>query len=321
MSIGGSRFAAVAALVLASALPAGARGPCTVALEPLRDEVRSRIILVGAPDSPAERRERRSLLRIERRLGRNSRTPAKDLATLRRAGDLLVGLYPADSQIPLLLDAALDGLHADLALDREDLLLTARRLPSGEGRDRALDGAAEVAAALDADDQAPGTDHALRSGVLEGAARALDRTWRAVLDRRDRRARGPCGDLFTAREGGELLWRATRLSVVHQASSATVHVLAERRRRPADDSELFFEVRNFHGVGSYPIVHESSRWREGPFTYFRIVESGTLTVTAHDAAAGRLEGTFSFTVRGCVFGCTTFEVTDGAIATQRLERL
>ncbi|HEU4395994.1 MAG TPA: hypothetical protein VFS92_10545, partial [Planctomycetota bacterium] len=311
MATGGRPFGFVAAMVLLGAAAASAGDPCTDALDGLRDEVRARIVLLGFPDSPAEGVELRALRRIERRLRRGSRRPAKDAATLRAAGNSLVDLYPSDAGIGALLDAGLDELHAVVALDREDLLLAAPRLPGGERRDRALSGAAAVEAALAADDAAPGTDHLARADLLADAAREVDATWRAVLDRRDARAPYPYGLRFTVREGGDLLWRANSATILHHAPSATLQVRAARRRLPSDDSELFFEVREFHGVGNYPIVVDSSYWRDGGFTYYRIVESGTLSVTKWDPDDGIVEGTFTLKARGCLFGCRTSDVTGG----------
>ena len=321
VATGGRPIGFVAAMVLLGAAAASAGDPCTDALDGLRTEVRARIVLLGFPDSPAEGVELRALRRIERRLQRGSRRPAKDAATLHAAGDSLVDLYPSDAEIGTLLDAGLDELHAAVALDREDLLLAASRLPAGEGRDRAVSGAAAVEAALAADGAAPGTDHAARSDLLADAAREVDATWRAVLDRRDARAPYPCGLLFTVREGGDLLWRANSATILHHEASDTLQVRAARRRRPADDSELFFEVRDFHGVGNYPLVVDSSYWRDGGFTYYRIVESGTLQVTRWEPDDRIVEGSFTMAARGCLFGCRTSVVTDGAFATRRLKRL
>lgn len=321
MASGGRPFGFVAAMVLLGAAAASAGNPCTDALDGLRDEVHARIVLLGLPDSPAEGVEIRALHRIERRLLRGSRRPAKDAATLRAAGDSLKALYPSDAAIGVLLDAGLDELHAAVALDREDLLLTAPRLPAGEVRDRAMAGVAAVEAALAADDAATGTDHVTRADLLADAAREVDATWRAVLDRRDARAPYPYGLRFTVHEGGELLWRANSATILHHEPSDAFQVRAARRRRPAEDSELFFEVRDFHGVGNYPLVVDSSYWRDGGFTYFRIVESGTLSVTKWDPDDGIVEGTFTLKARGCLFGCRTSDVTGGAFATRRLKRL
>ena len=311
---------AIAAALAAWSWSAPAAGPCTGALEPLRDEVHARIVLVGLPDSPAERVERRTLLRIERRLGRSSSRPARDVATLRRAADALGDLYPGDAAIGVRVDAALDGLHSAVALDLEDLLLTAPRLPAGPRRDRALGGAAVVGDLLEADEAAEG-DASARLESLEAATLEVDATWRSVLDRPDRAARHPCGQTFTVREGGGLIWRATRLSVLHHQPTDVLQIRATRRRRPADASELFFEVKDFHGVGTYPIVPDTSLWSEGAFDYYRIIESGSVQVTRWDPDDGVVEGTFAFTTRGCVFGCRSTEVTDGDFATRKLRQL
>jgi hypothetical protein len=313
------RFVGTAALLLASALPAPA-GPCSGAFDGLRDEVEVRRALVADPATPAEKAERKALDRVLRRLRRRSRSLARDASTARVAGEALAALYPGDGGIAALVDGALDGLRSDLALERDDLALTAGQLPAGPGRDRALEGLAEADAALAGTDGAADDDLPGRTGGLAAASAAVDAAFRAVLVGPDRRRR-PCGERVTVREGGVLLWRADRVTVLHQASSGLLQVSARRARRPADDSEMLLEVSDFHGVGNYPLPFGSGTWRDGPFTYYGFVESGTLVVTAYDSQAGVCEGTFSLTARGCLFDCAATEVTGGAFATRRLRRL
>ena len=309
-----------AALLLlpAAAAPAG-RGPCSPDFDGLRAEVEAHRAAVASPTSPAERAERRALDRVLRRLRRGSTSLAKDAATIRDADAVLDDLYPGDPVLSGHVAAALDGVRAALALDRDDLALTAGQLPPGEDRDRLLGGVAEADAAFEVDDVLPPDDGETRSTYLAMADRAVRASWRAALEGKDRRRRAPCGEVVAAREGGVLLWRADQVSIVHQSASGLFHLSAVRSRRPADDSEILLEVADFHGVGTYPLPFGTGLWRDGPFIYFDFIESGTLQVTRYEAGSGIVEGTFSFTARGCVFDCAATTVSGGTFATRRLK--
>jgi hypothetical protein len=304
------RAAAVLALgAWAAALPASGE-PCVRSLDPLRAEVETRYGYVRRPTGPAERAEKRALARCRRLLDRRTGTFRKDARAAAGAAATLLGQYPSDAGIAALLSSGLDGLRDALALEGEDLLLTGSALPAGEGRDAAEAGAAAAASLLAASGGA--ADAAARALALEGAADALRAGYRGALEGPDRRLRRTCGDGMLVREGGALLWRADGATAVVSRAGRTLRLEGVRARRPAEDSSLVLEVSNFFGVGTYQMAFGSGAWREGAFVHHGIVEAGTLTVTAYDGNLGRIEGTFAFTARGCLFRCAAVEVTGGS---------
>jgi hypothetical protein len=306
----GRRLAAILGMVLAAAGRVAA-DPCDLDVEDLRAEVTFRANLVQHPQGSAEKAERKTLVRISRWLRRRSTSFRRDADTASRTAEGLEGLYPSDNLIASHLDAMLDDLAGDLAVEREDLLLTASRLAQGPERTAAEDAAEESGAGLDAADAA--TSNAERGSALDGAALALESGYRAMLDRPDRKLRRTCGAAMLVRDGdGVLQWRADRTTAVFNVAGATLELTGVRARRPAGDSELVLQVRNFFGVGTYGLDFGSGLYRDGPFIRWGIVESGQVQVTAFDASAGVIEGTFTFTARGCIFDCTTLEAEDGS---------
>jgi len=313
-----SPLAGLLALSLAAALavPGGA-APCSSAFDALSAEVDLRAHLVLYPSTPEQKAEKKALAKIQRALGRRSTSYRKDAASAASVGKGLLALYPSSSAIAALVQGALDGLRADLGRERDDLALTAMELPGGESRDRALAGVAAADLALAEDDAAGSLDLDARPAALGTAALAMEKAFRGALPGKRRRT---CGDEMWVEQGGGLLWRADLVTGVYQQASDLFFLSGIRARQPADDSELDLEVKNVFGVGTYPIDFGTGTWRD-TFTQFGIVESGFLTITAMDKAKGTAEGTFTFTARGCVFDCSTYQVTGGAFRLRNLKVL
>lgn len=305
------RRAALALLGLLAALAVrGAAAPCSPAFGPLAAEVDLRAHLVLYPDTPEEKAEKKALGRVQRALRRRSTSYRKDAATAALAGTTLLALYPGNGAVEALVQGTLDGLHLDLGRERDDLALTADELAGGDLRDRALAGVAEADLALAADDGAGVLDVEARTGALGTAALAMEKAFRGALPGRDGRRRRTCGDEMWVEQGGGLLWRADVVTGTYVDAADEFILTGLRLRRPADDSELDLVVENVFGVGTYPLGFGTGIWRD-TFTQFGIVKSGTLTITAFDKVKGTAEGTFSFTPRGCIFDCSTYEVTGG----------
>jgi len=309
------------ALVLAAlgslAVPARAE-PCAGGFAPLAAEVALRAHFVKYPASPAQREEKRDLARAARLLLRGSKSYSRDARTAGQAGGLLLLRYPGDGTIESLVQGALDGLRADVGLERDDLALTGAAFPAGEDRDRADAGVAEADAALAASDASDPLDAEERSLDLGNAARALEAAFRDVLAAHGRRRKRTCGNEMRVVESGGLLWRADRVDAVLQANTNQLVLDGFRVRDPVGDSELQIVVTNVTGTGTYPLSYGSGKWVEDSFTYFGIVEGGSLTITSLDAVAGTAEGTFAFTARGCLFDCSTYEVTGGSFRLRNL---
>ena len=305
-------------LGLALLAPRGGAAPCTRALDDLAAEVEQRAYLVLFPTTPEQKAEKKGLARVRRALRFRSTSFRKDAATAGLAGRTLLDLYPGQGTVEDIVQGALDGLRDDLALEREDLLLTAGRLPGGDLRDRALEGAAVAADALDLDAAADPLAVEDRADALGAAALALAKGFRRALPGADGRRRRTCGDEMWAVEEGGLAWRADQVVAIYNAASDSFLLRGVRARRPAEHSELELVVTGVTGVGTYPLEFGTGKWVE-TFTQYGIVEGGTLTVTDLDLEAGTIEGTFAFTARGCVFDCTTYEVTGGKFRLRNLQ--
>jgi hypothetical protein len=305
------RRTALALLGLLAALAArGSAAPCSPAFGALAAEVELRAHLVLYPDTPEEKAEKKALGRVQRALRRHSTSYRKDAATAALAGTTLLSLYPGNGAVADLVQGTLDGLRADLGLERNDLALTADELPGGDLADRALAGVAEADAALAVHDAAGALDVEARTAALGTAALAVEKGFRGALPGRDGRRRRTCGDEMWVDQGGGLRWRADLVTGTYVDAADEFFLTGIRARRPADDSELDLVVENVFGVGTYPIDFGTGIWRD-TFTQYGIVQSGTLTITAFDKVKGTAEGTFAFTARGCIFDCSTYEVTGG----------
>lgn len=294
--------------------------PCSPAFDPLLKEVELRAYLVLYPITPEQRAEKKALAKVRRTLRRKSVSFRKDAAAAGSVGKSLLDLYPSSPAIVSLVQGSLDGLRADLGRERDDLDLTAGELPGGELRDRALAGVAEADLALAADDAASALDLDARPAALGTAALAMEKAFRGALPGRDGKRRRTCGDEMWVEQGGELLWRADLVTALYQQDSDRFLITGIRARFPADESQLDLVVANVFGVGSYSMDFGTGKWRD-TFTQFGIIESGTLTITAMDKMKGTAEGTFAFTARGCVFDCSTYQVTGGVFRLRNLKVL
>ncbi len=299
----------------------GAAEPCSSGTGPLAAEVALRAHLVKYPATPEQRAEKRDLARVQRLLGQDSRSYSRDARNLGTAGALLLALYPSDSAIQSLVQGVLDELHAGVLLDRDDLDLIASELAGGPPQDRALQGVSDADLHLAEDAAAQALDTVARSAALGAAARAIEKGYRRSLTGGGRRIRTTCGDEVWVEQGGQLLWKADEVTAIWQKIPGKLTLVATRLRQPADDSELELDVGSFSGPGTSSLDFGTGKWRDGHFLYFGIVESGSITVTSLDEAAGTAEGTFAFTSRGCVFDCTTRDITGGTFRLRHLKVL
>lgn len=313
--------AGLLALGLLAALPGpGAAAPCSPAFDSLLPEVELRAHLVRYPATSAQKAEKRALAKVLRTLERKSTSYRKDARAAGTVGRALLDLYPSSTPIQDLLQGSLDGLRADLGRERDDLVLTAGQLPAGAPKDAALAGVAAADLALAADDGAPVLDMDARPLALESAAKSMEKAFRSALPGRDGKRRRTCGDEMWVQQGGALLWRADLVTGIYQESSNQFFLSGIRARGPADDSQLDLVVENVFGVGTYSLGFGSGTWRD-TFIQFGIVEGGTLTITAIDKVKGTASGTFAFRARGCLFDCSTYQVTGGVFRLRNLKVL